>query len=354
LELLRSLESGRNVSRIKGLCRKEGGKIKKNRPRRAFDPNNLPLLDFGLVDAKKYVQGGGINIMTSFGCPNSCAFCYNLEFWNCRWRLMSAERALEEISAAVDLLGLERITIMDDNFFPDLKRAMRIAEGIERLGVSWEVLGACVSDISRMGNNYLSGLAETGCTGFVVGVESGSDKILKSVGKRHSAKQALSSNLALKKAGIRPTYSFMSGFPGESMEDLRKTVGLFLKLKKDYPEAVAGNIKPLIVYPGTGIYGKALGLGLKPPETLEGWAEWSWGNYASLDIPWLSQERKQLLADLYYATLLMSPDFMFVKSGLFKASATILSGHMRKKVEKMDFRHSYITRIHAMIQKYLM
>jgi len=189
---------------------------------------------------------------------------------------------------------------------------------------TWSVLGAHIQDILRMKEGDLALFKGSGLQSVAVGVESGSQRILDMVGKSFTVEQIFEANRRLGQHGICPTYSFLSGIPGETWEDIRSTVDLMFRLKRDNPRIVVGNIKPFLCYPGTQLHDKALTLGWKSPQRLEDWSDYVWTNYLNLGIPWLSPKEKRLRTWLYYYTVLMNPRYMFIRSRLFTWTATLL------------------------------
>jgi radical SAM superfamily enzyme YgiQ (UPF0313 family) len=130
----------------------------------------------------------------------------------------------------------------------------------------------------------------------------------------------------------------MSGFPGESDVDVKDTLNLMFNLKKDNPNIVIGTFKPVICYPGTPLFTNALELGFKPPEKLEGWSNFYWGNYNNLKIPWVSPGRKRMLTWIYYYTLLINPDYVFIRSKLFTFVASLLCPVAKWRLRRFYFR----------------
>ncbi|OGW83054.1 MAG: hypothetical protein A2987_01850 [Omnitrophica bacterium RIFCSPLOWO2_01_FULL_45_10] len=236
--------------------------------------------------------------------------------------------------------NVTHVEFWDDNFFVHLKRAKDIAEGIRRLDprITWSVLGTHVHDVTRMDDDYLACLKRSGLKEVLTGVESGSQRIIEVIKKNFKMEELFLSNKRLANFGIRPTYSFISGIPGERDEDIKATIDTMFRLKEENPNILVGNIKPFICYPGTALYERAMKLGFKSPESLEGWSKFVWGNYFSLNIPWMPLRRKRTLAWLYYYTVLMNPEYMFIHSKIFTVIAKILRPVAEWRVRKMCFR----------------
>jgi len=65
-----------------------------------------------------------------------------------------------------------------------------------------------------------------------LGSESGSTKVLRSIGKRHSAEDIFDISAKMVQRGIVPMNNFLFGFPGETAEDRADTTRLIYRLLK--------------------------------------------------------------------------------------------------------------------------
>ncbi|MEK6941129.1 MAG: radical SAM protein [Nanoarchaeota archaeon] len=349
-ELLNALSGKKDINTIEGLWWKDKeGNIKQNNARREIKKlDEIPLLPYHLIDIEKhYIQikeGRGntrsLNVFTSRGCPHKCTYCYNLDFNKAYWRQMGTERAWEEIKHLVDKHKLKNIFILDDNFFVNTKRAKEIAEHIHNEkwdGFTWDVLGAQVSTLQGTDDDYLTYLKKTGCNSMMIGIETGSPRIMKLIKKAITVEQVLDVNKKLNKANIKPYYSFMCGFPSETPEDVAMTLDLLFRVKKENPQANVGTLKPVMIYPGTEIYRQALEQGWNAPKKLEEWADITWGNFKDIEYPWLTRETRKRMVHLYYYTLLLNSDHLYINSKLFYAGVSLLSPIAKWRLQKQNF-----------------
>ncbi len=102
-------------------------------------------------------------------------------------------------------------------------------------------------------------MVKAGCYRIDIGVESGSSKILKMMKKEIKLDDVLRVDRLFDKYGIDWTDFFITGFPYETMEDLRMTAD-FMKRINPY-RLVLSNFTP---YPGTEDYERAKELGVLP------------------------------------------------------------------------------------------
>lgn len=174
---------------------------------------------------------------SSRGCPSLCTFCINVVTGNTRYRKKSAEKVISEIEHIVKKYKLTHLKIIDDNFFVDIKRVREICEGIIKRGLSITWDGECRCDYfnDNMLNDQTLALAKrAGLVQFTLGIESGSLHTLQLMKKGMIPEQA---EFAVKKCneyGIIARSSFIIEIPGETMEDIKKTIA-FVKHLRKYP-----------------------------------------------------------------------------------------------------------------------
>jgi radical SAM superfamily enzyme YgiQ (UPF0313 family) len=338
-ELVKHLDENKPLEGVEGLWYKSDGTIKSNPPRPFIDLNELPELPYHLVDVNNYTpefKGKRTLYMElSRGCPYSCAFCYNFTYHKRKWRALSAEKSFERIKYAAENFNIQNIYFVDDNFFVDLKRAEDLAKLLIDYGhdITWEVQGIRINTVEKMSDEFIKLLEAAGCRKIHFGVESGSARVLKLVKKGITYKQVRSVNQKLKTARIITQYNFMSGFPSETLEDLKETVDLAFELMNTSPNVIISPICNYVPYPGTELFDEALKAGFKIPSTLEGWSNFDYGN-----IPWMSDERRKLLESLFFSSMFVNGGRGMVSSPLFKLIAETYKPLARYRVKNLAFK----------------
>ena len=263
-----------------------------------------PALDYERINWRRYVtpvvgDTEGLAHVSSRGCPHRCSYCYNRSVNRSRWRGEPADDVLEDIERLCSL-GIRAVLFFDDNFFANLPRVRKLAEGIVAKGLDIEIKADCRADyLSKYDDDFLRLLRRAGFRVLYIGAESGSDRILRMVHKDVTVSQVLAANRRLAKAGILPHYSFMAGLPGETERDMRATVRLMLRMKKENPGALMSPIKGYTPYPGTELFEKAVSMGFEPPRSLEAWSGFNWNGAPR---PWLTKRLAKLVEKLTYAT----------------------------------------------------
>jgi anaerobic magnesium-protoporphyrin IX monomethyl ester cyclase len=296
LEVVRRLEVGRTVEGVAGTCFKAHGTVHANPGRPFLDLDRLAPLPYHLVDVERYITADDMSertleLPTSRGCPHRCGFCYNLD----------------RLTDVVQRFRLTGINFREDNFFTDRSRVEAVCRGIlERgLAIGWHADCRC-DYFARYPEGFLRLLRESGLRALTFGAESGSQRTLDAIGKDISVADILTAARRATRLGLIANFHFMTGFPGETEEDLFQTYRLIRTLLRgDRRRHIYG---PALYtpYPGTSLYDRCLELGLRPPGDLAGWADYHWQR---LNLPWLSptearfQERAAWVAEHASAAL---------------------------------------------------
>jgi len=92
-------------------------------------------------------------------------------------------------------------------------------------------------------------MKKAGCQRVKLGFESGSDRILKEIEKDETKDDMRKGAQMLKDAGVPFTAYFMTGFPGETDDDLRQTIEFAKEIKADFY-----SLSVLAPYFGTKLY----------------------------------------------------------------------------------------------------
>ena len=308
LALADALAEGKALGDVPSLTYESGGEISETALAPQPDLNELPSLPVHLLDLKHYDWSAGINqkldglklqMESSRGCLSHCIFCYNPFFYQNSWRGLTARKTVDWMEILVRSHGAIHIDIIDDSFFEDLQRVRDFANEIlaRKLEISYLLNGGKVGPILDMADEDLAALKKSGCQTIHLGAESGSDRVLQKIAKGITSDQIRRSNLKLKKAGIRPSYYFISGAPGEEEEDLRQSISTMFGLLHDNPDTkiiAAFSFTPFARTPGFKI---AQSYGMPTPVTLQ-----EWSNYDTLNTlqPWLSRKRQRDVQLLFF------------------------------------------------------
>lgn len=181
--------------------------------------DQVPFPDRSLVQDYDYRIDGekATTIMTSRGsCPYRCAFCS--KSWPYPIKFRSPENVRAEMKE-IKSLGYNAIMIYDDEFFLNPNRDYQICLDLWKLGFVWR----CFTRSNLVNENMAEVLAQTGCREVLIGVESGSNTILKNIHKGVTVQQNIQAIETLHKNGVRVKAAMIVMLPGESEETLKET-----------------------------------------------------------------------------------------------------------------------------------
>ncbi len=195
----------------------------------------------------KFMHG---DIITSRGCPFPCTFCAVNVVWGGRSSvsLRKADQVVEEMLHQKEHYGVQNFTIWDDLFTTDRKRVIEICNLLieKEAAVNW----VCYARVdTNMDPELLTLMKLAGCIEVLIGVESGSNKVLEKIKKGITVEQSERAAGILNEIGLAWTAPLMMGVPGETREEMVATTELLPKLKPT--RAALGVFDP---YPGTPAY----------------------------------------------------------------------------------------------------
>jgi len=268
VEFIDRFEKRQSLKEILGFGYKDRGKIIVNPRRPLIEDLDQYRLDFSLIDLEKYIfkldkYQRVIAYKTSRGCPYNCAFCYNHQFNQNRWRAWSIESVLEDINFLKEKYRIEAIKFYDDNFFVDKERSLRLLETIN-LPSHTEVR------IDALDENLTRELKRLNSFDLLIGLESGSNRILKLINKGITTDNIVKTASLLAKNKLKATYSAMVGLPTETREEFKATIDLMYQVYKIHPQA-GFTLGAYLPYPGSALYQFSLEHGFQPPTKTEDW-----------------------------------------------------------------------------------
>lgn len=242
LELVQHLDSDNDMKNIKGLSYKIDNNIVHNPPRPLMD--NLDSLPyparhlFPFPDAyysPMVIRERFVDIFTSRGCTGTCLFCNHAVF-GYRFRPRSPENVLGEMEYLIDKYGIDEFHIADDCFSYDIGRAMEICDMI--IGKKLDIAISCSGGlrVDCVTAELLKKMKQAGCYRIHFGVESGSEEILRKIGKRINLQQVRDAVAMARENGIITVALFMLGNYGENEQTMEETIRFAKSLKADYSQ----------------------------------------------------------------------------------------------------------------------
>lgn len=216
---------------IPGLVFWDGGKIVITGPALLVEPiDKIPSPDWEIL--KVGPKGPG-HIMTSRGCPFNCRFCESRNFWK-KYRMHSPEYVVSEIETIYKKYGRDELVIMDDLFFIYKERLEKIVNLLEKKKLNRKMHFEVIGRADLFNEKIAKILQKMGVFAISFGMESGSEPVLCYLkNKTVTLKQIRQAVSLAKKYHMQVLGTFMVGSPGETEEDIRKTIDFIKELDLD-------------------------------------------------------------------------------------------------------------------------
>jgi radical SAM superfamily enzyme YgiQ (UPF0313 family) len=257
VRLLQYLETGGELATIPGLVYREGGDVLVNPPQEVDDIDTLPMPAWDLLQPESYPEAphGAFTknfptapIIITRGCPCQCTFCAGKSITGTRVRKRSVPNVMAEL-AHLAARGVREFHIEDENFTLGKKLVMEFCDALQRSGLnmSWSLpSGVRIDTLDR---ELLDQMERSGCYSLAVGIEFGSNRTLVATRKGLTVELVRQKLELFRGRHIKVTGFFLFGIPGETLEDMQKTVELALELPLD--RAQFNNFMPL---PGSPLW----------------------------------------------------------------------------------------------------
>lgn len=198
------------------------------KPKKAFDLNRLPISNRSLIDIDSYIDVR--TILSSRGCHMKCDFCHVPGFWG-NWRGRSAEAIVDEIEYLVNECGTKKILFLDDNATVHRKRVKEICRQLIERNV--KVALGCLGSMDLFDTEMMELMYKAGFRWIHYGVESGSDRLLKTIHKKVVANDVRRIIGQTREIGFRVRTSWIMDLPTSTEDELKQTADLILELRTE-------------------------------------------------------------------------------------------------------------------------
>ncbi len=258
-DLADALDSENGISKVKGLCFRDGLEIVKTTPMPPIE--NMDEIPYASQFIKEYLNERdyffaaatypSIQIFTGRGCPCRCNFCvYPQTMHGHKYRARSPENVVAEFEyIAENFPDVKEVVIEDDTFTIGKERLSAICNLLIQKKLNKRLRWLCNARVNTLDLEIMKLMKRAGCRLIIPGIESGNQQILDNIKKGTKVEQYLPYVKNAKKAGLLIHACYMVGNQGETKETMQDTLKLALRLNTD-----TAQFFPLIPYPGTEAY----------------------------------------------------------------------------------------------------
>jgi anaerobic magnesium-protoporphyrin IX monomethyl ester cyclase len=253
------LEKRLDPKPIPGLVWKTDGKIHVNdKTDYVKDLDLIPFPAWDLIQPQTYppAQHGAFfrrfpiaPIITTRGCPFTCKFCSAPVLCGQAMRFRSPDSVLNEIRMLYSQFHIREFHIIDDNFTINKNHARAVLEKIITSKLQISLAFPNGIRIETVDESLLALMKKAGVYLISLGLESGSDRVLKLMNKKLTVEKNEEKIRLIRKANIDMAAFFIIGFPGETERDLRRTIDYSLRLP-----LLRANYENFLPLPGSPIY----------------------------------------------------------------------------------------------------
>jgi len=264
LELVNKLINKEDPIDVEGLVYIKDGQLKINNSPASGDIRKLPFPARDLMNMEGYFKVGlfhsgksrskrVLNVMASRGCPEKCSFCTTPQMWGpvVRWR--DPQNIYEEIKHGIDKYNIGEVQFEDDTLTLNRKKLLELCDLIKPLGIHWCTPNGTKVNYHKSGNKQYElykRMADSGCYQITLACESGVQRVLDDIIHKNLKIEEIQPSIEnAKKAGLMVHTFWIAGYPGETREEMEKTIEFAAQVGADsYSVAI---LSPL---PGTPIY----------------------------------------------------------------------------------------------------
>lgn len=241
-----------------GACQMGTEKLERNT---RLDSDSIPFPARHLLPMENYIEaqeshgysnGRWTSMISSRGCPYGCTFCASRKT---RWVSRSANDVADEIEYCIEKWNIREFHFEDDNMTINVKRLIEICNEIKRrkLDISWQTPNGIRA--SRIDEEMLRAMKESGCEHVTLAPESGSPRVLEEIiqkGKDFDLNHLRDCGATAHRLGLKVAAYFVLGLPGETRKDMEMTISYARELARVGVDEV--NFGLFIPLPGTPLW----------------------------------------------------------------------------------------------------
>jgi len=149
------------------------------------------------------------------------------------------------------------LLIIDDCFLTNEAKAIEICTAIKELNLSWSLAARA----DQINVDILNHLKQAGCIEIKLGVESGSEKLLKAMNKKFDITAIDRAIELINSASIQVKVFIITGLPSETWETNTETKEFLAKMGKEKIRGVS--LLRFVPLPGSYIYDNPEKFGIK-------------------------------------------------------------------------------------------
>jgi len=217
------------------MFKQKSGDIVNNPVKHRFNMAQLPVPNYELVPYKLYRHGimnsWVVQLESTRGCPQFCNFCFQ-GMTHYKYNEKPVVQVIKEMRYVYEQLGGKDICFIDLDISVSSSYLNELLDAMikEALPIRW----SCNMRTKNFTPQLLQKMGQAKCKIIMVGIESANENIQSEMGK-NKAMPELKRYLAIaNNCGIQVGGYFLLGFPGETEQDVYRTIKLSTQLDINY------------------------------------------------------------------------------------------------------------------------
>jgi anaerobic magnesium-protoporphyrin IX monomethyl ester cyclase len=171
-----------------------------------------------------------MNMVTTRGCPYHCNWCAK-PIWGQRYNSRSPENVAAEMKWLKETFAPDHIWFADDILGLKPNWIEKFAAQLEKADAI--IPFKCLQRADLVNAKTAAALAKAGCKTVWLGAESGSQKILDAMDKGDRVHDIYQAASVLHENGIDVGFFLQFGYPGETWDDIQKTLKMVRECAPD-------------------------------------------------------------------------------------------------------------------------
>lgn len=252
-EVMLQFVQDRPLESILGLSFRKNQREVQNNAAQTVEMNldKYPLPAYELIDFYNYFPAvgtyktlPGLNALATRGCPGKCTFCNSAKTI---LRGRSVESMVELMQMLRDDYGIKQVTFYDDTFTANPRFVRSFCDELiaKKVDINW----VCYVRGDMFSEEMASLMARAGCHHVLVGIESGSESLMKDIGKHIEKERYIEMVERAHRHGMEVRGAFIVGHINETHASLEETLQFAMEMDVDFFQPSV-----LTPYPGTALY----------------------------------------------------------------------------------------------------
>lgn len=204
----------------------------------APDLDKIPFVDRDVFSAGEmpidhFLRIPFVTIIAGRGCIYNCSFCQPAEriIFGPKVRRRAVDNVMEELKTLRDKYDFQSLMVHDDCLTEDRSWVLDFCDKYKKNSFRRPFVCQSRADIICKNEDMVKNMSKAGLAMFLIGFESGNQRILNFLRKGTTVEQNFRANEICKKHGIRVWANYMLGIPTETKAEALDTLNMIKRIK---------------------------------------------------------------------------------------------------------------------------